>query len=87
MPLLPAPEGGADGVYLSTGFAPSLHGVAMSCPRAPASRLGLTAHEQDGHRSLGASEGKRACSGASVLADAAWAWAGGPRGDNVSPVA
>jgi hypothetical protein len=38
VPLLPAPEGGADGVCLSTGFAPSLHGFAMSCPRAPASR-------------------------------------------------
>ena len=35
MPLLPAPEGGADGVCLSTGFSPSLHGFAMSCPRAP----------------------------------------------------
>ena len=39
VPLLPAPEGGADGVCLSTGFSPSLHGFAMSCPRAPASRL------------------------------------------------
>jgi hypothetical protein len=38
VPLLPAPEGGADGVCLSTGFSPSLHGFAMSCPRAPASR-------------------------------------------------
>jgi hypothetical protein len=37
VPLLPAPEGSADGVCLSTGFAPSLHGFAMSCPRAPAS--------------------------------------------------
>ena len=42
-------------------------------------------HEQDGHRSLGASEGKRACSGASVLADAAWAWAGVRRGGSVPP--
>jgi len=42
-------------------------------------------HEQDGHRSLGASEGKRACSGASVLADAAWAWAGVQRGGSVPP--
>jgi hypothetical protein len=38
VPLLPAPEGGADGVCLTTGFSPSLHGCAMSCPRAPASR-------------------------------------------------
>jgi hypothetical protein len=38
VPLLPAPEGGADGVCLSTGFSPSLHGCALSCPRAPASR-------------------------------------------------
>ena len=38
MPLLPAPEGGADGVCLSTDFSPSLHSFAMSCPRAPASR-------------------------------------------------
>jgi hypothetical protein len=36
--LLPAPEGGADSVCLSTGFSPSLHGFALSCPRAPASR-------------------------------------------------
>ena len=85
MPLLPAPEGSADGVCLSTGFSLSLHGFTMSCPRAPASRPGLTAHEQDGHRSLGASEGKRACSGASVLTDAAWAWAGVQRGGNVPP--
>jgi hypothetical protein len=85
VPLLADPEGGADGVCLSTGFAPSLHGVAMSCPRAPASRPGLTAHEQDGHRSLGASEGKRTCSGTSVLADAAWAWAGVQRGGSVPP--
>ena len=39
VPLLPAPEGGADSVCLSSGFSPSLHGFAMSCPRAPASRL------------------------------------------------
>src|SRR5438093_12309430 len=85
VPLLPAPEGGAAGVCLSTGFAPSLHGFALSCPRAPASRPGRTAHEQDGHRSLGASAGTRACSGVSVLADAAWAWAGVPRGGSVPP--